>query len=107
MLLYMDLGKGLGLWKTIPILLLISMGSAPDEYMSMSSCIMEPSRRKLAMRSFILFRHRRKVDLPHPDGPIRAVTLLVFISMFMSFSTRLSPYQALSFDMVNERSFTT
>ena len=31
--------------------------------------------------SFILFIDRRKVDFPHPEGPIRAVTMLVSTSI--------------------------
>ena len=33
-----------------------------------------PSIRAPRMWSFMRLRHRRKVDLPHPDGPISAVT---------------------------------
>ena len=34
-----------------------------------------PSTLHISITSFIRFRHLRKVDLPQPDGPIRAVTL--------------------------------
>jgi hypothetical protein len=37
-----------------------------------------------SMRSFILFNKRRYVDLPHPDGPINAVTVFSFIDNEMS-----------------------
>ena len=33
-----------------------------------------PSTRVSGMRSFIRFRQRRNVDLPHPEGPMSAVT---------------------------------
>src|SRR3954454_59625 len=33
-----------------------------------------PRTRQPSIRSFIRLRHRRKVDFPHPDGPIRART---------------------------------
>ena len=38
------------------------------------------------MRSFSRLKQRRSVDFPHPDGPIRAVTLFlgIFIEMFSS-----------------------
>ena len=36
--------------------------------------IISPSMRALIMRSFIRFRQRMSVLLPHPDGPISAVT---------------------------------
>ena len=34
-----------------------------------------PSMRTPSIRSFSRFTERRNVDLPHPEGPIRAVTL--------------------------------
>jgi hypothetical protein len=33
------------------------------------------------MVSFMRFRQRRKVDLPQPDGPMKAVTLSVSTSI--------------------------
>jgi len=44
-----------------------------------------------SMMSFILLRHRRKVDLPQPEGPISAVTSLGMMSMSMPNSACLAP----------------
>ena len=38
--------------------------------------------RTLSMRSFMRFNARRKVDLPQPEGPIKAVTRLARMSRF-------------------------
>ena len=37
-----------------------------------------------------------KVDFPHPEGPIMAVTALAFTVRFMSFKACLEPNHALS-----------
>ena len=42
--------------------------------MSSLSSSMRPVTRAEGMVSFIRLRQRRKVDLPHPDGPMNAVT---------------------------------
>src|SRR5437899_10501328 len=39
---------------------------------------------------------RRNVDLPHPDGPIMAVTCLGSMLMLTSAMACVAPYQALS-----------
>jgi hypothetical protein len=36
---------------------------------------MVPVMRVLSMRSFMRFRQRRSVDLPQPEGPMKAVTI--------------------------------
>ena len=51
----------------------------------------EPVIFTLGMRSFIRSMVRRKVDLPQPEGPMRAVILLALMSMEMSFSAWFSP----------------
>jgi hypothetical protein len=40
----------------------------------MSFNLIEPFTTVPGIVSFIRFRQRKKVDLPHPDGPIKAVT---------------------------------
>ena len=45
------------------------------------------------MRSFIRLSDRRNVDLPQPDGPIRAITERSGTSSAMSQSACLAPYQ--------------
>jgi hypothetical protein len=50
-----------------------------------------PSTRVPSMRSFIRLSSRSSVDLPHPDGPMRAVTRFFSKSMEMSVSARNFP----------------
>ena len=50
--------------------------SALRPIISSPSSSTEPSTLQIEIRSFIRFKHRNKVDLPQPDGPIRAVTEL-------------------------------
>jgi len=45
----------------------------------------------LATVSFIRFSERRKVDLPQPDGPMKAVTLSSWMSMSTPLIASLSP----------------
>src|SRR6056297_3984697 len=45
------------------------------------------------MSSFMRLRHRSRVDLPQPDGPMRAVTWLAWIFMEMPCRAWFSPYQ--------------
>jgi hypothetical protein len=54
-----------------------------------------PVIRAESIRSFIRLKHRRRVDLPHPEGPISAVT--VFFGMRIEISRRACfvPYQRL------------
>ena len=50
-----------------------------------------PSMRQVLMVSFMRFRHRSRVDLPQPEGPIRAVICRAGISRVMLFSAWKSP----------------
>src|SRR5215469_15791184 len=56
--------------------------------------------------SCMRLRVRRKVDFPHPDGPIRAVTRLASTASVTFWMALVEPYQALTsvasidFDMV-------
>ena len=52
------------------------------------------------MSAFIRLIERRNVDLPHPDGPMNAVTERAGIVRFTSNSACFSPYQ-------NEKSLAT
>jgi hypothetical protein len=47
--------------------------------------------RALSMRSFIRLKHRSTVDLPHPDGPMKAVISCWRISMVTSRTARNVP----------------
>src|SRR6516165_5849186 len=51
-----------------------------------------PRTRVPSIRSFIRLRTRRKVDLPHPDGPMNAVTDREGIDSVMSKSAWTAPY---------------
>ncbi len=51
-----------------------STGSIALSWTSCPSISSEPITRAPVMVSFIRLMQRRKVDLPQPDGPIRAVT---------------------------------
>ena len=88
-------GNGFGRWKTMPTLPRICTGSTPGR-----RC---PRRRGARARrpgvpgtvSCMRFRQRTKVDLPHPDGPMMAVTARSGRSRLMSWSAWVAPNQAL------------
>src|SRR5688572_7316012 len=65
--------------------------------MSLPSTMKLPSMRTPSMKSFIRFRHRSSVDLPHPDGPMNAVTCFSGISSETSCRACLAPYQRFTF----------
>ena len=70
----------------MPIRERISVASTSGPLMSVWLNRIRPSILALGTRSFILFMHLNKVLLPHPDGPISAVTLLGLTSMSMFVS---------------------
>src|SRR5271157_1250948 len=55
-----------------------------------------PSIRALGTKSFIRLKHRIKVLLPQPEGPISAVILFRGMSIVMSFRAGEAPYQTQS-----------
>src|SRR5580704_6300854 len=59
-----------------------------------------PSRREWRTVSCMRSRVRKRVDLPQPEGPMRAVTLLVAMPRLMSKSVCFTPYQKLTLEMV-------
>src|SRR3546814_17277750 len=65
--------------------------SIDEAYISSASSVISPSTRALATVSFIRFKERRKVDLPQPDGPMKAVTRSVPTSIDTSLIACLSP----------------
>src|SRR3546814_1948565 len=67
-----DLGKGLGFWNTMPTRARSCTTSIDEAYISSASSVISPSTRALATVSFMRFKVRRKVDLPQPDGPMKA-----------------------------------
>ena len=52
---------------------------------------MSPVTRALSIVSFIRLMQRRKVDLPQPDGPMKAVTVLSAMSTDTSLMAWVSP----------------
>src|SRR5438034_8084296 len=52
-----------------------------------------PTTRVRSIRSFMRLRARRNVDLPHPDGPMNAVTDRAGTASVMSNSACVAPYQ--------------
>ena len=88
----MDLGNGLGLWKTIPIFLLISTKSASFAVISTSPLVIFPSYLQIGIKSFILLIVRRRVLFPQPEGPISAVTLFFAIGKETPYRACLFPY---------------
>ncbi len=58
--------------------------------MSVPRIRIDPSIFTLSIRSFIRFRHRRSVDFPQPEGPMRAVTELDLHDIVMSKSACFS-----------------
>ena len=59
--------------------------------MSWPSICTEPSTRVPGMMSFMRLSERRNVDLPHPDGPMNAVTWLESTWRLTPSRTRLAP----------------
>jgi len=54
--------------------------------MFVPSTITSPSTLAEGIRSFMRFRQRMKVDLPHPEGPMMAVIFRSFMLMLTFFS---------------------
>ena len=67
-------GNGLGRWNTMPTVRRTATGSTFEAYRSWSSSMTLPSTRPPGITSCIRLRVRRNVDLPQPDGPMKAVT---------------------------------
>src|SRR5437868_12789910 len=89
----MDLGKGFQRWKTIPTRCLKATMSSDGSYTLSPSRQRSPSWRTPGIRSFNLLIDRRKVDFPHPDGPISAVTARAGMARVIPFSACFFPYQ--------------
>ena len=70
----MDFGKGLGFWNTMPTRRRNSATLTERSYISLSSSSTLPSIRQMSTRSFMRLKQRSSVDLPHPEGPMNAVT---------------------------------
>ena len=86
MLSYIDLGKGLGRWNTIPTLRRNAVTSVSGAKISSSPSKISPRYWQPSMVSFIRFIQRNNVDLPHPLGPMIAVTSAGGISRVTSLN---------------------
>src|SRR3546814_14535605 len=92
----LDLGKGLGFWNTMPTRARSCTTSIDEAYISSASSVISPSTRALATVSFMRFKVRRKVDLPQPDGPMKAVTFSIRTSMETLLIACFWPYTTLT-----------
>ena len=59
--------------------------------MSWPSIVILPVTRQLGIVSFMRLMQRRNVDLPQPDGPMKAITARSGMSTITSFSACFSP----------------
>ncbi len=84
-------GNGFGRWKTMPTVRRTATGSTPLPYRFSSSSITLPSTRPPGVTSCIRFKVRRNVDLPQPEGPMKAVTERGSTVMEMSSMARWLP----------------
>src|SRR5437879_388363 len=89
-------GKGVGRWNTMPIRRRSWTGSTPASYTSAPSSSTAPVTQPPSDSSCMRLRQRRNVLLPHPDGPITAVTVCVGNGIETSFTTARRPYSAVS-----------
>ena len=90
----MDFGNGFDFWNTMPTRLRRSVTSSSGSLMSVPPIRILPAIRTPSTRSFIRFKHRRRVDLPQPDGPIYAVIRCLGMDIEMSLRASLAPYQS-------------
>ena len=84
-----DIGNGLGCWKTIATRerRLVSGSS----WMSSPSSLMRPARAALGVSSVRRLSVRSSVVLPHPEGPIRASTSPWWIDSETDLTAGLAP----------------
>jgi len=87
----MVLGNGFGFWNTMPTRARSTTGSMERSLTSSPSSSIRPVTLQPEIVSFIRLIERRKVDLPQPDGPIRAVTEFSGTSRDTSNRACLSP----------------
>ena len=88
------MGKGFGFWKTMPISRRSSFTSTDGTKISCPLYLTSPSMRTPRIRSFMRSSVLRNVDLPQPEGPMRAVMLFSGISIDTPLSAFVCPYQS-------------
>ncbi len=64
----------------MPIFARSMLTSTPGSRMLRSRYMIEPSARWPGYRSYMRFRVRSRVDLPQPEGPMKAVTCFSWMS---------------------------
>ena len=86
MLSKIDIGKGVGRWKTMPTRERSAVTSIDGSSTSIPESLIDPSARCSGYRSCMRLRDLRSVDFPHPEGPMKAVTHPsgIFIDTFLS-----------------------
>ncbi|MNK45083.1 hypothetical protein D3C87_638340 [compost metagenome] len=78
----MLMGNGVGFWNTMPTLARISDMSVLAVNRFSPSRMISPSARWPGYSSNMRLNVRSSVDLPQPDGPMKAVTFFSWIDMF-------------------------
>ena len=86
-----DFGNGFGFWNTMPTRARSSTASTFGSLTFSPSISIVPVTRAIGMVSFMRLRQRRNVDLPQPDGPMKAMTAFSGISTVTFFSACFSP----------------
>ena len=89
----MLIGKGLGCWKTMPTWMRREQASMSKTSVPSSST--RPSWRTLGTKSHMRLNVRSSVDLPQPDGPMKAVQRFLGMERSMPLRAWKSPYQRL------------
>src|SRR6185369_6529965 len=85
-----------GFWNTIPTRRRSCIALTPEWYTSCPSSSTFPVIQPPSVNSCMRFRVRRKVDLPQPEGPINALTLLLAKVSVTFFTAVNLPYIAVS-----------
>ena len=89
----MLMGNGLGCWNTMPTCTRSALGSVLNMSVPLNST--RPSVRTPSTKSHMRLNVRRSVDLPQPEGPMKAVARCSGISSETSLSAWKSVYQRL------------
>src|SRR5256884_2963767 len=89
-------GNGVARWNTMPMRRRSWTASMLGSYTSCPSSSTLPVIQPPSDSSCMRFRQRRKVVLPHPDGPINAVTVCFGKRIDTSLTTARRPYSAVS-----------
>src|SRR2546428_7548017 len=89
-------GNGVGRWNTMPMRPRSWTASMLGSYTSCPSSSTLPVIQPPSDSSCMRFRQRRNVVLPHPDGPINAVTVCLGNRIDTSLTTARRPYSAVS-----------